>query len=366
MNSPSEESGKRRDSRHRQSARALLLEGLSENGGWRDPIRGFEDDPLVKLLVAAIEDFRHDLEKPGGIVYPLHSGSSDHIGSRHLPNRVRKHFLPILKELPIGYHMVESLKFLDPTDYLRIEKEIEECMELPWELWSHSQKKVADVLIMNVFRPIQSLHKALSSRIRFCRMCPKQTVDEKSDFCKDHHPKMSPAGYMAGRRKTKKNRNNQWKKEIAILSFWHAQGKPSVKEFDSSGKNISAKQTHFLRSSWPEVKKVFLESLKAELPMTYKKISGPIEKTNSWKEAIDRMGECLEDPPPKTENSTIIFSWLRAAESWFESNLTEKSTKSGEIRKMLSQGYNQSEVAKKLGVSRQLVSHIACKIARRP
>lgn len=365
MNSPSEESDKRRDSRRRQPARALLLKRLSENGGWRNWIRGFEDDPLVKLLVAAIENFRHDLEKPGGIVYPRNSGSSDHIGTRHLPDRVRKHLFPILKELPVDIRMIESLKFLDPTDYLRIEKEIEESSDIFWDCWSDTQKGVADALI-DVIHGVEMLHKALSSPIRYCRMCPKQTVDEKSDFCKDHHPKMSPAGYMAGRRKTKKNGNIQWKKEIGILSVWHAQGNPSVKEFDSSGKDISEKLTHFLRSSWPEAKKVFLELLKDELPMTYKKISGPIEKTDSWKEAIDRMGECLEDPPPKTENSTIIFSWLRAAESWFESDLAEKSTKSGEIRKMLSQGYNQSEVAKKLGVSRQLVSRIAAKIARRP
>ncbi len=365
MNSPSEESDKRRDSRHRQSARALLLEELSENGLCRGWIRGLENDPLVKLLVVAIENFRHDLEKPGGIVYPRNSGSTDHIGSRHLPNRVRKHFLPILKELPISNHLVESLKFLDPTDYLRIEKEIEECMGLPWELWSHSQKRVADVLI-DVIRAVERLHKALAVPIRFCRLCPKQTADEKTDFCKDHHPKMSSAGYIAGRRKAEKIGNTPWKKEIGILSVWHAQGNPSVKEFDSSGKDISAKQTYFLRSFWPEAKKFFLESLKDELPITYKKISGPIEKTNSWKEAIDRMGECFEDPPPKTENSTLIFSWLRAWESWFESNLTEKSTKSDEIRKMLSEGYNQSEVAKKLGVSRQLVSRIAAKNARRP
>ena len=59
-------------------------------------IRGFEDDPLIKLLVAAIEDCRHDLEKPGGIVYPRNFGLSDHIGTRHLPDRVRKHLFPIL------------------------------------------------------------------------------------------------------------------------------------------------------------------------------------------------------------------------------------------------------------------------------
>ena len=76
------------------------------------------------------------------------------------------------------------------------------------------------------------------------------------------------------------------------------------------------------------------------------------------------MGECLEDRPPETEDSTIVFSWLRALELCFNSELETKQTKSDKVKEMLLKGYKQSEVARELGVSRQLVSRIARQISR--
>ena len=360
MPGQSEEAKRRRETRLRQPARISFLEKLSESGEWREKIQGLEDEPLAKLLIAGVKGLRQDAEKPGGIVYSRQSGSTDHIGKRRLQDRVREHLFPVLKALPIDIRMIESLKLLDPTDYLRIEKEIEESSEIFWDHWSYTERRVADSLF-HVIRAIERLHKALSTPVRFCRICPRRTVDETSDFCKEHHPKMSPSGYMAGRRRSP---TSPWKKEIALMSLWHAMGKPSLKVIDSSGGNESEKLNHFLRSSWPETKTVFLESLKTELPLTYKKIFGTIKKADSWKEAINQMGECLEDRPPETEDSTIVFSWLRALELCFNSELETKQTKSDKVKEMLLKGYKQSEVVRELGVSRQLVSRIARQISR--
>lgn len=357
------EANKRKETRLRKPARNLFLERLSERGGWLDWIRGFEDEPLTKLLINGVKGLRRDVET-GVIVY----SDAEHIGKRRLQDRVRKHLFPILKTLPIDIRMIESLELRNPSDYLRIEKEIEESSEVFWDFWSNSQNRVADALV-DVIRAVEMLQTALSVPIRFCRMCPRQTTDKTSDFCKEHHPKISPANYMAARRKANKSGPETappWMQEIAFISLWHAKRKPSVKVSDASEEDISKKLNHFMTSSWPKAKACFLESLKTELPFVYKKVSASIEKTGSWKEAIKKMGSCLDDQPPETEDSTIVFSWLRALELCFNAEHETKQTKSEKVKEMLSKGFKQSEVAKELGVSRQLVSRIARQISPLP
>lgn len=353
-----DESERRKRARGRQAAKAAFDENLSVFGCWRLWIQDLEEDPLVKLLIEAIENLRRDVGKRGMVVYSQFSGS--HIGTRRLGDRVRKHLLPVIQMLPVDFEIIEALKFDDPHDYRKIEMELNENITSGWYDYSRVQTSVTNALVP-LLQELETLSRALSHPVRFCRFCFRRTVDDLSRYCFQHHPAEFPSQYKTLMRRKAYNPKHHWRHQTNQLAIWHAKGNSritlSVSDFIEDGESLLAK----LETNWEETKFLFEKEVKDSLPFIYKKIPEVIKTSNSWNTALKQIGQALRDFPPDSRNFIAIIIWLRAAESWFsyESGFElDEPSKSEQIRRMLTEGYRQSEVVKSLGVSRALVCRI--------
>ncbi|KGA93671.1 hypothetical protein LptCag_1381 [Leptospirillum ferriphilum] len=316
---------------------------------------------FMKKFWSALNSLKKDLSRSGYVVYnPKACTEGD---GRRFGRVVRKHLEPIFRDLP----PLPPIDLEDPLQYLSIARKIEEWFENYNDVgkpWSIAQNCGGNFLIL-VLQSLSIFYRNClpEKKIGICKICPRIKTSG-SEYCRLHTRacnKTSNAGmggnrarYAEARRKKPSNFTPLVLKEyICTRNLSHP---PSGYQWRIRA--LDEKFNPYIIHSWPAAKAPLAAALRTAYPHVFERIQTALDAPD-WETAVQKMGLALEDEPPHTLHFSGVILWLCSFDAYFSAGFEKISPKTDQIRELLDQGMKQADLARSIGVSRQLVSRIS-------
>ncbi len=131
---------------------------------------------------------------------------------------------------------------------------------------------------------------------------------------------------------------------------------------------VEALADHKLALRWPECGEHW-DGLLASMPFLFQRLQQQPSAFESWEKFSRAILNIIADTEEKTTHPYWVLQIAILAERWFEAEqkITDRRTtpQSAEIKKLLEDGMKQSEIAKRLGVTKAAVSKAYLKMKAR-
>ena len=310
-----------------------------------------ETDWLIKETFTALLNLKGDFARRGYLVYEPETC----MRGRPFGRVVRKHLEPVFRALP-----VLPIDLEDPQKYQTIARTIEEEFERSRELgedWSPAQEIVGNLLIP-VFQALADFyrHSLPEEKTGLCKFCFR-LKRSGSEYC-PLHTRAKPGCNEIGNVDRKGNRGRY----VEALRKNPSEAFRRTKVLSHARFRLAGPDERILSGnigrSWSSAREELARRLEKDTPHVFERIKKALS-VSDWETAVKDMGIGLGDiPPPPWPVSGVLF-WLRAAEAYFSSGFEKTSTKANRIRAMLARGAKQTDIARSVGTSRQLVNRIA-------